>query len=147
METMTLEAGTLAYVRATGPFAEVLGPACNQLYAWAGKHGYVQNPCLFLYLDDPNSTPAEKCRTDVSLLVPADAEIEEGIEKQPFVGGKYAFIRKVIKDKSEYAVAWQQLMEGACQLELNCNQPPFEFYHSYDPETEVADVSFCISIK
>ncbi|WP_367990125.1 GyrI-like domain-containing protein [Vibrio sp. NTOU-M3] len=148
MDIQHFEPSTLAYVRVTGPYGENYEPASNRLYSWAGPNGLASNTCIFIYHDNPEITPADKCRTDICLMVDNNVQVINGIEKKSFPGGKYGVIRKTITDHSQYSIAWDELMAQVVEQGVESDDRPcFELYHSYDLETGHADVSFCTAIK
>lgn len=148
MTIQQFEKGYLAYVRVTGPYGENYDAASGKLYGWAGMVGLANKPCMFIYHDNPEVTPADKCRTDICLLLEEPVETPDGIEVTEFDGGKYAAFRRTISDFSEYGKAWDDAMEEVVRQGLeSVNRPCFELYHSFDPATHVADVSFCTAVK
>jgi AraC family transcriptional regulator len=148
METQNFTATKLAYVRVTGPYGEGYEEPSGRLYQWAGMKGLAGNTCIFIYHDNPEITPNEKCRTDICLMVPEGTEVANGIELQDFPGGEYAVMRQMITEKIQYSVAWDELMGKVIESGLeNDDRPCFELYHSFDPQTHHADVSFCTAIK
>lgn len=148
MRTEMLAERCLAYIRVTGPYGENYEPAMAKLYQWAGAKGLSDGECLFIYHDNPEVTPADKCRTDLCLTVPAGTEGGQGIEVQKLPAGSYASMRETVMDKSMYGKLWQVLMEEIVASEMEVDDRPcFELYHSYERETNVADVSFYTAIK
>ncbi|WP_299793235.1 GyrI-like domain-containing protein [uncultured Shewanella sp.] len=148
METTTIEAGTLAYIRVTGPYGQGYEEAMKKLCLWAGAKGVDCENAIFIYHDNPEITPDEKCRTDICFRVPADTEVSGQVELQAFPGGSYASIRKTVKQVNEYGQAWNELMKQVVDTGLESDERPcFELYHSFDPKTYVSDVSFCTAIK
>ena len=147
MQTTTLAPCTVAYIRVTGEYGKNYEPATNCLYQWAGAHGLADGECLFIYLDSPEITPADKCRTDICLTVPDDTATGNGIEKRHLPGGSYALIRRTVTDPAQYRVYWEEIMSAviAAQLEID-DHPCFEQYHHYDAATGKADVSFCVAV-
>ncbi|ANS85262.1 GyrI-like domain-containing protein [Vibrio scophthalmi] len=148
METQNFEATKLAYVRVNGPYGVGYEEPSGRLYQWAGMKGLAGNTCIFIYHDNPEITPNEKCRTDICLMVPADTQVPSGIELQDFPGGQYAVMRQEITDFSQYPKLWDDLMRKVIESGVeNDDRPCFELYHSFDPQTHHADVSFCTAIK
>lgn len=147
MQTTTLAPCTVAYIRVTGKYGKNYESATNRLYQWAGAHGLADGECLFIYLDSPEITPADKCRTDICLTVPEDTATGNGIEKQHLPGGSYALIRRTVSDPAQYRVYWEEIIAAviAAQLEID-DRPCFERYHHYDAATGKADVSFCVAV-
>lgn len=148
MKKKRFDKGVLAYIRVTGPYGENYEPAVKKLYQWAETEGIEDAPNLFIYHDNPEVTPADKCRTDICLLLSHQVQIAGEVELQAFTGGSYATTRKTITDKSQYAPAWNEHIAQLIELGLEMDDRPcFELYHSYDKEKGVADVSLCSSIK
>ena len=153
MKTERLDPCTVAYIRVTGPYGQGYEAAANRLYQWAGAHGLADGECLFLYLDSPETTPAEKCRTDIALVLPDAAAnsvpVQGDIEKRPLPGGGYATLRRTVTAPEQYRQYWQEIIADiiAARLEMDDTRPCFERYHRYDMGTGEADVSFCIAIR
>lgn len=148
MKTQHFEPRNIAYIRVTGAYGEDYQAASDKLYAWAGPLGLAEGECIFIYHDNPEITPAEKCRTDICITVPKGTPIPAGIETTLLPAGKYATMREQITDKRQYPLNWQKLMSQAVNAGMEFDQRPcFELYHQYDPATGHADVSFCSAIK
>ncbi len=148
METQHFDATKLAYIRVNGPYGEGYEEPAGHLYQWAGMKGLAGNTCIFIYHDNPEITPNEKCRTDICLMVPEDTEVPSGIELQDFPGGQYAVMRQRITENGQYSKAWDDLMSKVIESGIESDDRPcFELYHSFDPQTHHADVSFCTAIK
>ncbi|MGF1820091.1 AraC family transcriptional regulator [Vibrio alginolyticus] len=148
METQNFEKAKLAYIRLNGPYGQGYEEPSGRLYQWAGMKGLAGNTCIFIYHDNLEITPDEKCRTDICLMVPEDTEVPKGIELQDFPGGQYAVMRQHITDPSQYSKAWDDVMSKVIESGIeNDDRPCFELYHSFDPQTHHADVSFCTAIK
>ncbi len=147
MKTENHPQRTIAYVRVVGPYGENYEPAVQKLYLWAGAKG-VTGECLFIYHDNPDITPADKCRTDIALVVPDDIEPSNGIEVTTVPAGSYAVLRTIVEEKPQYGQFWNQLIEETVAQGIELDERPcFELYHSYDQQTGRADVSFCEAIK
>ncbi|WP_281629506.1 GyrI-like domain-containing protein [Vibrio sp. St2] len=148
MEIQKFEATKLAYIRVTGPYGEGYQEPSSRLYQWAGMKGLAENTCIFIFHDNPEITPNDKCRTDICLMVPEDTEVPGNIELQDFPGGDYAVMRQMITKPNQYSKAWDDLMSNVINSGMeNDDRPCFELYHSYDPVTQHSDVSFCTAIK
>lgn len=148
MERKQFDQSTLAYIRVTGPYGENYRPAVEALYDWANVEGISGATCIFIYHDNPEITPAEKCRTDIGLLVADDVKLSGLVEKQIFPGGEYATLRRKITDVSQYGPAWHEHIGQIVDLGIEMGDGPcFELYHSHDEENNISDVSFCSSIK
>jgi AraC family transcriptional regulator len=148
MEIQKFEATKLAFIRVTGPYGEGYQEPSSRLYQWAGMKGLAENTCIFIFHDNPEITPNDKCRTDICLMVPEDTEVLGNIELQDFPGGDYAVMRQKITEPNQYSKAWDDLMSNVINSGMeNDDRPCFELYHSYDPVTQHSDVSFCTAIK
>ena len=147
MQITTLAPCTVAYIRVVGEYGKNYEPATHRLYQWAGAHGLADGECLYIYLDSPEITPTNNCRTDICLTVSEDTPIADGIEKQRLPGGSYAIIRRTVSDPAQYRAYWEEIMAAviAAQLEID-NRPCFEHYHHYDDASGVAYVSFCVAV-
>lgn len=81
-------------------------------------------------------------------MVPEGTEVPSGIELQDFPGGQYAVMRQQITGFNLYSKAWDDLMGKVIESGIESDDRPcFELYHSFDPQTQHADVSFCTAIK
>ncbi len=148
MEMKQFEPGYLAYIRVTGPYGENYEPAIRKLFQWAGAKGFNGLPSIFVYHDNPELTPAEKCRTDIGMLLPEPTETAGDVEIVPFEGGSYGVLRGKASNHEEYAKHWVVLTREIIESGLETDERPcFELYHSYDPKTHVSDVSFCTAVK
>jgi AraC family transcriptional regulator len=67
----------LACIDVKGHYEEVLSPGFARLMAWAAPKGIVRGPPLGIYLDSPQDTPREECRSKLGVPVSEDAR-EEG---------------------------------------------------------------------
>lgn len=83
----------MAYMRRVGPYGDGNMMLMANLKAWAGQKNLLQGQSLIYGIarDNPITTPADKCRYDVGLLVDDvldDSEVT--VTQSP--GGKYAII-------------------------------------------------------
>lgn len=142
----------MAYIRVTGLYGQGYEAAMKRLYQWAGAHGLADGECLFIYFDIPETTPAEKCRTDIAITLPdamADSVPLQGdIEKRRLPGGSYATLRRTVTAPEQYRQYWQKAIAAiiAAHLEIDDARPSFAHYHRYDTATGEGDVSFCIAV-
>lgn len=141
---------TLAYIRVTGAYGANYEAPTNRLYQWAEPRGLAGGECLYIYWDNLETTPKDKCRTDICLTVPADTPTGGDIEKQQIAiaGGSYAVIRRTVTDSVQYSQYWQELIAVVIdgKLALDDSRPCFELYHSYHAASGKADVSFCAAV-
>jgi len=82
----------VAYVRTIGEYGyEPAAKAFEALEHWAGPRGLLQNgQFLGVPWDDPNVTPAEKCRYDACVTVPEGTEVDGAVDRQTLPGGRNA---------------------------------------------------------
>ena len=148
MKTEQMAARTLAYIRVTGPYGTGYEPVCDQLYQWAAGLGLAEGEWIFIYHDNPEVTAPQQCRTDICVTVPAGTKGRGNVEIQQLAGGRYGLSRMTVTDPAQYPALWQQHIGEvvAAGWEFD-DRPCFELYHSFDPVTKVADVSFCSSLK
>jgi len=64
--TKKVDTLNIAYMTYTGPYAQI-GPLFGTLYEWLQKKGAIVKgtPMMGVYYDDPNKTPAAKCRAEI----------------------------------------------------------------------------------
>ncbi|MDO6706856.1 GyrI-like domain-containing protein [Photobacterium sp. 1_MG-2023] len=150
MQKEQLASCWLAYVEVKGPYGDNYQPALETLFLWAGKHGLSGGQCIFVYMDDVETTPPQDCRTRVGLSVPEGTHVEGSIETMFLPGGDYATLRKMITDSSQYPQYWQQLQQEIAETgdyQFDVERPCFELYHSVDEENDICDTSICIAVK
>lgn len=156
MKTEKMNERRLAYLRLVGGYGEnpqAMEQAVKTLQQWAGMQGLdsAALTVIFIYHDNPQITPAEHCRTDICLAIPATADIStsNGIELQTLPAGSYAVRRLTITNSpSSYAEAWDAMIAEVVDSDWTlADRPCFELYHRYDEETATADVSICVAIQ
>ncbi len=148
MKTEQMAPLTLAYIRVTGPYGTGYEPVCDQLYQWSAEQGQTEGEWIFIYHDNPEITAPQQCRTDICVTVAAGTKGSGNVEIQQLAGGRYGQSRFTVTDPAQYPALWQQHIGEvvAAGFEFD-DRPCFELYHSFDPVTKVADVSFCSSLK
>ena len=145
LKTQEINQKLLAYIRVTGPYGKGYEEPIAKLYQWAETHSLAEGESIFIYHDNPEITPNEKCRTDICIAVPQGTAVPKGIELQVLPAGSYAYIRETITEKSQYALCWDHLMSQAVKSGLALDERPcFELYFHYDLEKDIADVGFYI---
>lgn len=91
VEVKTLPALRLAYLRHTGPYGHPdIGATWQRLWRWLGQHGLNPERIYGIVQDDPDLTPADKCRYDCCFEVDAAFQPQGDIGVQTFAGGRYA---------------------------------------------------------
>ena len=137
----SLESARVAFVRHVGPYTEV-GPAWQQVYAWAGGRGLLgpDTRAFGLCHDDPDTTTPERLRYDACIVVGPDVQAGDGVEVQDVAGGPYA----VATHRGSYAKLGETyggLMEEwlpANRFELAEERPALEIYRN-DPQQTPED--------
>ncbi len=148
MQTQTIDNKYLAYIRVTGQYGKNYEAASGKLYQWATSNQLEHGESIFIYHDNPELTPPEKCRTDICIAVPANTQVIPGIELKSLPAGKYAFIRHTVTAVEQYAGHWNDLMKQIIEHEYDLDERPcFEQYFAFDRETRKADVGFYVAIK
>jgi len=148
----TMPAFNVAYVRKMGPYgADVCGAAFMELMQWAGPKGYAQTQqAIGLYWDNPEVTPAEKCRMDACITLPEDTNLEHEMATQTLYGGRYAVCHFNIKGDA-FHEAWEEAFRWVIQSGHECaNHPPYEFYHNGKADAEedyIWSVDICIPLQ
>ena len=149
----------LAYVRQIGPYGPALGQAWGRLMGWAGQSGLMgpEAACVGISWDNPEVTPAERCRYDACLVLAAGPQPDaagleaHGVSLQTLPGGPHACYRRPTK-MHEYAEAWNELFGiWLPRSGYTCAGVPFEYYHPplncSDSPDFAADVSFCLPVQ
>ena len=116
------------YLRYTGPFGEPLARFWRGTVSpWLADHGLLDCPRYGVTLDNPLDTPAEKCRYDACVEVPAGLQLP-GAEETTIPGGRYAvtIFRGI---GAEIGPAWR-VFASACFLShtVDPQRRPFEHY-------------------
>lgn len=148
MNTVEMDARTLAYIRVTGPYGEGYDAVCHRLHLWAAPRGLEGGEWIFIYHDNPEVTPPAQCRTDIGISVPVGTLGAGEVEIQLIPAGCYAQSRYLITDRSQYGERWQEHIGDIVAAGLAFGDGPcFELYHSVSNDPLRDDVSFCSSVR
>lgn len=148
MNTVEMDARTLAYIRVTGPYGEGYDAVCHRLHQWAAPRGLEGGEWIFIYHDNPEVTPPAQCRTDIGISVPVGTLGTGEVEIQLIPAGRYAQSRYLITDRSQYGERWQEHIGDIVAAGLAFGDGPcFELYHSVSNDPLRDDVSFCSSVR
>ena len=148
MNTVEMDARTLAYIRVTGPYGEGYAAVCHRLPQWAAPRGLEGGEWIFIYHDNPEVTPPAQCRTDIGISVPVGTQGSGEVEIQLIPAGRYAQSRYLITDRSQYGERWQEHIGDIVAAGLAFGDGPcFELYHSVSNDPLRDDVSFCSSVR
>jgi AraC family transcriptional regulator len=141
----------VARLRYTGPFGDPLGKFWrNTVAPWLAEHGLIDCPRYGVTLDDPRTTPPEKCRYDACVELPRGVTLpdaKEGI----IAGGRYA-ITFFKGTGADIGAAWGAFF-GECMsnpaYRVDSQRPPLEHYPrgaSFDAKTGVFACELCIPL-
>ncbi|MBL0549916.1 AraC family transcriptional regulator [Aeromonas caviae] len=148
MNTVEMDARTLAYIRVTGPYGEGYDAVCHRLHQWAAPRALEGGEWIFIYHDNPEVTPPAQCRTDIGITVPVGTQGTGEVETQLIPAGRYAQSRYLITDRSQYGERWQEHIGDIVAAGLAFGDGPcFELYHSVSNDPLRDDVSFCSSVR
>lgn len=150
-EVKTMPEFNVAYVRKIGAYGKkTCEQAFHELLKWAGPKGYLTSgKMLGVYWDNPEVTPASKCRTDACVTVPSNTKPEGQIGTQLISGGPYAVCHFEIKADS-FEKAWEDAFSYVVEKGYECDDKPcYELYYN-DAETHpegkwIFDI--CIPLK
>lgn len=151
IETLTEQA--LVALRVTGGYDVNDGRtehAVQSLYQWAESQGIVRTDVtfIFIYLDNPQITPAHQCRTDVCITRPDNTTITTPFKAQTLPAGTYATKRITATNDTQFAQAWDSLIESIVESNWSLNNAPcFQHFHQYNRETQTADVSLYAAVS
>jgi AraC family transcriptional regulator len=138
----------IAYIRAVGPYWDVVGPAFDRLFAIAGPKGWMSRPgavLLATYYDSPRDVPLDQLRSDVAITIDESSgesvQPEGDVQFRTMAPGKFAVYSHVgpysgLRDAWQVAHAQVQQAgltfreQGEC-FELYVNDP------SSTPEAEL----------
>ncbi|WP_332774671.1 AraC family transcriptional regulator [Polaromonas sp.] len=154
VELKTLPALRLAYMRNTGPYGPGIGQLWQRFGAWCGQHG-MMNPRRKMYgisQDNPEITPADKCRYDACIEVDDAFKPQGEVGVQSFGGGRYACGRFTGKPGSDVHDAWtymfaQWLPQSGYQAD---DKPALELYEEnfvMDPDTGAFSCLLCVPVR
>jgi len=154
IELKTLPPMRLAYMRNTGPYGDGVAQLWQRFVAWCGQNGYM-NPRRKMYgisQDNPEITPADKCRYDACIEVDETFKPQGEIGVQNFGGGRYACGRFTGKPGNEVHEAWthmfaEWLPQSGYQPD---NNPALELYEEdfvMDPKTGNFSCWLCVPVR
>jgi AraC family transcriptional regulator len=137
------------YLRYTGPFGEPLGKFWrNSVAAWLADHGLLDCPRYGVTLDNPLNTPAEKCRYDCCVEVPAGLRLPDA-EETTIPGGRYA-VSHFKGLSAGIGAAWSAFLGEVMKTrQVDGTRLPFEHYPrgaSFDARTGVFARALCIPV-
>jgi AraC family transcriptional regulator len=142
----------VAYLRYTGPFGEPVGRFWrNTVAPWLADHGLIDCPRYGVTLDDPMSTPPDKCRYDACVELPPGLSLP-GASETTLRGGKYA-ITHFKGSGVDIGTAWGDFVSEFYAISdagIDDMRPPFEHYPRgalYDSRTGTFACELCLPIS
>jgi AraC family transcriptional regulator len=142
----------VAFLRYTGPLGEPLGRFWRSTVTpWLAGHGLVDCPRYGVTLDNPMTTPPEKCRYDACVELPPDMTLPDaGITTIP--GGRYA-VTTFKGTGAQIGPAWDAFVDATLEKSANLMDParcPFEHYPRgalFDVKTGVFSCELCLPLR
>ncbi|KRB81629.1 GyrI-like domain-containing protein [Duganella sp. Root198D2] len=150
VNVIDLPPARIAYRRHIGPY----GPAVGQFWAqavmpWMLGHGLAEATCYGIGHDDPSVTPADKCRYDACVEIPAGFEPGGQFSVANLPGGRYAVTRYTGSPR-DIGPVWSRMMkEWLPSSGLQCDERPcFERYENLATQTDGSfTCEICIPVK
>lgn len=150
-EVKVLPESEVAYVRRMGAYSkETCQPAFIELMEYAGPRNLIApGKMLAIYWDNPEVTPAEKCRFDACIMVPAGTAAEGKVCIQTIRGGSYVVHHAEVTEDA-FQQAWQDAFVWLCDSGFEAGDGPcFELYQNNGMEHPEGKwlVDICIPLK
>lgn len=151
IETAERQPIKVAYLRYTGPLDAPLGKFWRSVVApWLADHGLIDCPRYGVTLDNPMTTPAEKCRYDACVELPPGLTLPDA-EETTLPGGRYA-VTHFKGTSAQIGAAWGEFA-GALSADpahqLDTQRHGFEHYPrgaAFDSKTGVFACELCLPI-
>ncbi len=150
IETIDRQPVRVAARRYVGPFGEPLGKFWrNVVTPWLADNGLVDCPRFGVALDNPVSTPAEQCRYDCCVELPAGLGVADA-PVSTIPGGKYA-VTPFKGTGAQIGAAWDSFVRGcmAGGMKMDVARPAFEHYPrgaTFDSKTGVFVCELCFPL-
>jgi len=154
VELKTIPPMRLAYMRNTGPYGQAVAQLWQRFAAWCGQQGYM-HPRRKMYgisQDNPEITPADKCRYDACIEVDDSFKPQGDMGVQNFGGGRYACGRFTGRAGNDVHEAWTHMFavwlpQSGYQPD---NNPALELYDEdfvVDPKTGAFNCWLCVPVR
>lgn len=140
----------VACLRYTGPGGEPLGRFWRATVApWLADHGLLDCPRYGVSLDNPRTTPPEKCRYDACVELPRGLTLPDAAEST-IAGGRYA-VTYFKGTTAEIGAAWGAFVAAtlAAAASPDAQRHPYEHYPrgaSFDVKTGVFSCELCLPL-
>ncbi|GGI71858.1 AraC family transcriptional regulator [Shewanella gelidii] len=141
----------VAYVRKIGAYGkEICEQAMTELCQWAAPRGHLATgKIVSVYWDNPEVTPAEKCRVDACVSVPNGTAVEGKVALQTITGGLYGVCHFEVPCDG-FQQAWDDAFGWLVTSGYECaDKPCYELYHNNAEEHPEGKWIFdiCIPLK
>lgn len=153
VEVKRLAGMHLAYLRVFNSYGEGrVAKAFEEMGRWAAERGLLGGDAQFIGMsqDDPEITPAAKCRYDVCLTVPRGLDVDGAIGTRRMPAATYGVLRCQGSDWGKIDRAWNHLFKGWLPRSgyQPTHAPAMEVYHRSPLEGwELFDFDACIPVK
>lgn len=136
--------------RYVGPLGEPLGKFWrNVMTPWLADNGLVDCPRFGIALDNPSTTPPDRCRYDCGVELPAGLGVADAVPIT-IAGGKYA-VTGFRGTSAQIGAAWDGFVRACVEsgLKADVARPAFEHYPrgaTFDSKTGVFVCELCLPI-
>jgi len=141
----------VAYLRYTGPFGEPVGKFWRSTVSpWLADHGLLDCPRYGIALDNPMTTPPERCRYDCCVALPTGLDLPDA-DQNTIPGGRYA-VTHFKGTGAGIGAAWNAFVTAARADAANVIDPQrlaFEHYPrgaSFDTKTGTFACELCLPL-
>lgn len=137
----------IAYVRHTGPYGPAQVQAMEKLKRWAREKRLLTDSAILfgIPLDDPQTTPPEKCRYDACIVLGKEEPIGDAVREGELAGGNYVVftIRHTAKAIQS---AWADVFPAVRRMGYRVDDRPV--LEKYAGEKVVRDLcEICVPVK
>lgn len=150
VNVIDLPPARIAYRRHIGPYGPSVGRFWDTvIMPWLLGNGLAGATCYGIGHDDPSVTPADKCRYDACVEIPAGFEPGGQFSVAKLPGGRYAVTRYTGSPR-DIGLAWNRLMkEWLPSSGLQCDERPcFERYESAATQPDGSfTCDICVPVK
>lgn len=102
-----------------------------------------------IYWDNPEVTPADKCRIDACISINDEIALKNTISTQVIAGGSYGVCSFEIVDEN-FKQAWEEAFNWLIASGYECaDKPCYELYHNngLDDPNGIWKIDICIPLK
>lgn len=146
----TFPVRTVIYKRVIGDYSAGVQQVAGELQSFVTENKIATGDPLVISWDNPEITPAEKCRMDVCLTLIDYCHKPALFNTQTIDTGSHAFMRGLFNLDYNYEEAWRQLFRSIFEQKLQPSDTPcYKIMHleTSDPANGIFDISFCQAIS